>query len=139
MQAHRTVEDEMLRRPTVLSAEATVDDVRAFFDRDHVHLCLLVDGDRLVGTVTRGDLAGASTSVARATDIAVMDGRVVLPTEGAEATRNRMVTAGRRRLAVTDVNGRLVGLLCLKRSRLGFCSADDVAARAEDSPRRHGR
>ena len=34
-----------------------------------------------------------------------------------------------RRLAVVDPQGRLLGLLCLKRSRRGFCSAEDVAER----------
>jgi hypothetical protein len=35
-----------------------------------------------------------------------------------------------RRLAVVDGTGRLVGLLCLKRTLDGFCSDADVRARA---------
>ena len=41
-----------------------------------------------------------------------------------------MLAAGGRRLAVVDHRLRLLGLLCLKRSGLGFCSDRDVAARA---------
>ena len=41
-----------------------------------------------------------------------------------------MTTTGRRRAAVTSADGRLLGLLCLKASRAGFCSDQDVHARA---------
>jgi len=40
-----------------------------------------------------------------------------------------MQRTGRRRLAVVDGEGRLVGLLCLKASGSGFCSNEDVASR----------
>jgi hypothetical protein len=41
-----------------------------------------------------------------------------------------MTATGRRRAAVTSADGRLLGLLCLKASRAGFCSDQDVRARA---------
>jgi hypothetical protein len=44
-----------------------------------------------------------------------------------------MRRAGRRRLAVTSEDGRLLGLLCLKASGRGFCSDEDVAARGQRS------
>ena len=44
--------------------------------------------------------------------------------------RRAMNTAGRRRAAVTSADGRLLGLLCLKASQAGFCSDQDVRARA---------
>ena len=37
---------------------------------------------------------------------------------------------GRRRVAVINNDGRLLGLLCLKASQAGFCSDQDVRARA---------
>jgi hypothetical protein len=46
-----------------------------------------------------------------------------------------MSTTGRRRAAVITDDGKLVGLLCLKASRTGFCSEDDVRARALDEDR----
>ena len=44
--------------------------------------------------------------------------------------RRAMTETGRRRAAVTSADGRLLGLLCLKASRAGFCSDQDVRARA---------
>jgi CBS domain-containing protein len=41
-----------------------------------------------------------------------------------------MLAWGRRRLAVVDRDGKLQGLLCLKRSWSGFCSNRDVRARS---------
>jgi hypothetical protein len=43
-----------------------------------------------------------------------------------------MNATGRRRAAVIRDDGKLVGLLCLKASRSGFCSEEDVRARALD-------
>ncbi len=42
-----------------------------------------------------------------------------------------LLARGRRRLAVVDERGALLGLLCLKRRLTGFCSDADVAARGE--------
>jgi hypothetical protein len=44
--------------------------------------------------------------------------------------RHAMTATGRRRAAVTSADGRLLGLLCLKASQVGFCSDTDVRARA---------
>lgn len=43
-----------------------------------------------------------------------------------------MTTYGRRRRAVIDDRGLLLGLLCLKHTGLGFCSDADVRARADE-------
>jgi hypothetical protein len=39
-----------------------------------------------------------------------------------------MVRSGRRRIAVVEPDGTLVGLLCLKQSGSGFCTDAGVAA-----------
>lgn len=45
------------------------------------------------------------------------------------AVHEAMTRAGQRRLAVIDDDSqRLLGLLCLKRSRTGFCTDEGVAA-----------
>jgi hypothetical protein len=41
-----------------------------------------------------------------------------------------LVRTGRRRLAVVDEEGRLLGLVCLKRRRTGYCTDAGVAERA---------
>ena len=43
-----------------------------------------------------------------------------------------MRASRRRRVAVVDDAGRLVGLLCLKRDFSGFCSDADVLARGQE-------
>ncbi len=67
-----------------------------------------------------------------AAGLAPLAGRTVGPAEDLERVRLRMVAQGIRRLAVVDDGGALLGLLCLKRSGSGFCSDDDVAARAAE-------
>ncbi|MCL2780057.1 MAG: hypothetical protein FWD74_00930 [Actinomycetia bacterium] len=61
--------------------------------------------------------------------------RVVAPDAPVEPIRLRMLATGRRRLAVTDADGRYRGLLCLKRTGRGFCSHENVRSRqAETRP-----
>ncbi|HEY0952080.1 CBS domain-containing protein [Nocardioides sp.] len=125
----RTVADVMLRQPKTLPVTASVAEARAALYDDHVHVVLLVDDGILAGAVDRTDLTGAPDS-APALEHAVLDGRTVVPTAAAEEARQLLLATGRRRLAVMDEDGTLLGLLCLKRRRTGFCSDADVAARA---------
>ncbi|WP_116205203.1 CBS domain-containing protein [Amycolatopsis circi] len=123
-----TVGEAMLRVPKVLDASATVGEVRALFDDDHVHAALVVAGETLLSVVERPDLAGLPEGIP-ASRAGRLSGRVVAPEADLYATWLEM---SRRRLAVVDRSGRLLGLLCLKRSGRGFCSDADVAARARD-------
>ncbi|MFD2467453.1 CBS domain-containing protein [Amycolatopsis silviterrae] len=120
-----TAGEAMLRAPKVLDATATVAEVRALFEDDHVHAALVVAGRTLLGVVERADLAGLPEALPayRAGRLA---GRVIGPEADLYATWLGMP---RRRLAVVDEDGELLGLLCLKRSGRGFCSDADVAAR----------
>ncbi|MEJ2865875.1 hypothetical protein [Actinomycetospora flava] len=103
-----------------------------------MHALLLVRGDVLVAVVERDDLAGVA-GTARARSAGGLAGRVVGPDEDLETTRLTMAAQHRRRLAVVDHCGVLLGLLCLKKHGRGFCSSDDVAAReAERSANRAG-
>jgi hypothetical protein len=49
----------------------------------------------------------------------------------ADTVNKLLIERGLRRLAVIDHDGTLLGLMCLKRSRTGFCSDEDVASRAQ--------
>lgn len=53
------------------------------------------------------------------------------PATSADAARELLIDRGLRRLAVVDHDGTLLGLMCLKRTRTGFCSDEDVASRAQ--------
>ncbi|GAA1903412.1 hypothetical protein GCM10009737_00010 [Nocardioides lentus] len=130
------VADVMVTDPKRLPATATAGRARAVLDDGHVHMVLLVDGDRLAGTVVRDDLEAVADD-RPALGVARLAGRTVDPTVPADAALAELQARGQRRLAVVDADGRLLGLLCLKRRRTGFCSDADVADRAA-GPRRSG-
>ena len=131
-----TVEDVMLHTPRTCGPETTVAQARAVFADDHIHAVLVVDGPTLVSVVERADLEGADPEAPVST-VGALDDRVIGPGGDAEDVRLAMAARRQRRLAVVDHDGTLLGLLCLKRSGRGFCSAEDVAAReAERAARR---
>ncbi|MEP9385310.1 hypothetical protein [Nocardioides sp. KR10-350] len=129
---HAIVADAMVRYPKQFGPAATVADVRVQFGDDHVLAALLVDDGRLQTVVERGDLTARLPRIARAADIGTLSGRTVLPDADLRATWALMRSVGRRRLAVVTDRGYLLGLLCLKRSGLGFCSDAGVSARAAE-------
>ena len=119
----------MLRSPKVLGAHTTVADLYELFANARVHAALIVAEGRLVGVVERADLAAVAPSERPAYEIGTLTGRTVFADADPETTHREMLAAGRRRLAVVDHDGTLLGLLALKRSGRGFCSDTDVAAR----------
>lgn len=127
----RTVADGMIRAPKVCGPESTVAQARDILRNDHVHAVLITEGADLVSVVERPDLDTRPANLpARLTGR--LDGRVIGPDADLEAVRRSMRNTGRRRLAVIDEHGRLLGLLCLKRTGRGFCSDTDVRARADE-------
>jgi CBS domain-containing protein len=122
----------MVRQPAVHSASTTVAEIRAFFADDHVHMALLVDDGELVGALERADLGTCTDNRTAARHLAKLGERTISPTAPVEHALTLMRRSGRRRLAVTDAHGALLGLLCLKASGNGFCSDQDVAARLKN-------
>lgn len=129
----QSVADVAVRFPKTMGPETTVADARAAFDDDHVHMLLLTDHDRLLGTVVPSDLPGPEQDDVLALGIAALEGRTVSRHLPAETARRLLLGTGQRRLAVVDDGGGLLGLLCLKRRLTGFCSDADIAARAANS------
>jgi CBS domain-containing protein len=127
----RTAAEVMLTIPARHPLSATVGEIREFFRDDHVHAALIVSpAGHLEAIVERDDIAECQALDAAAAPLGRLAGRTV-PAEASLAEVRRAMTAtGRRRAAVTSVDGRLLGLLCLKASRAGFCSDQDVRARA---------
>lgn len=123
-----TVADALLTSPKTHRPDISVGAARTFFTDDHVHALLLVREGVLAAVVERDDLAGVSDNT-RARAVGRLAGRVIGPQADLEATRLAMAAQHRRRLAVVDQRGLLLGLLCLKRHGRGFCSSEDVAAR----------
>jgi predicted transcriptional regulator len=122
----------MLTCPTVHRPSTTIGQLRPFFSDDHVHMALLVEGQKLVGTIERADITPRLSAEMPASTIARLEGRTISPDDALPEAFDAMTRAGRRRLAVTSHNSTLLGLLCLKASGLGFCSNADVA-----NPRLH--
>jgi CBS domain-containing protein len=129
-----TVAAVMVSRPKVLPATASVGDARAVLADEHVHMVLLVEGSLLRGTVVAEDLPSAAAADGPALARSRLTGRTVPPSADAGRTREQLAEGGGRRLAVVDDEGRLLGLLCLKQRRTGFCSDADVAGRTVPHP-----
>jgi hypothetical protein len=129
------VSDAMIHSPKLLGPATTIAQVRAFFDDDHVHAALLVERGRLLAViepVDLVDLAGSPHATDPAVTVGCLRGRVTRPDADLATTWAAMTAVARRRLAVVDSCGNFLGLLCLKRSGLGFCRDADVQARAEE-------
>lgn len=133
----RTVLDAAVRRPKTSGPSATVADIRDLFQDDHVHAALIVaDNGRLMSVIERTDLEAACGATAPAWCFGRLEGRVIHPHADLEHTWQAMRSQGRRRLALIDDDGQVLGLLCLKRTGLGFCTDDDVCARQYPHQRR---
>jgi CBS domain-containing protein len=127
----RTAAEAMLTTPARHPLSATVGEIRDFFRDDHVHAALIVSpAGYLEAVVERDDIAEYRALDAAAAPLGRLAGRTVLPGDSLAEVHRAMTAAGRRRAAVTSADGRLLGLLCLKASRAGFCSDQDVRARA---------
>jgi CBS domain-containing protein len=120
----------MLTDAKLHHARTTVREIRALFADEHVHAAVIVEDGTLLAVVERADLETASNEDTLAWHLGGRRGRVIGPDADLALAKRLMLTSGRRRLAVIDRDGKLRGLLCLKRSRSGFCSDRDVRARA---------
>lgn len=126
----RSVRDALVRHPKLCGPDSTVADVRRVLLDDHVHAALLVaTHGTLVSVVERADLTPELSSGTPARTVGRLQGRTTHPDSDLEETWAEMRRTDRRRLAVVDDRGVLLGLLCLKRTRLGFCSDEDIRAR----------
>jgi hypothetical protein len=125
-----TVADAMLTIAAIWGPETTVGKMRAFFTDDHVHAALIVEDGMLRAVVEREDIPPTTDDQHPVLALGRLNGRVIAPDTPLELARLRMLHADRRRLAVAAADGRYLGLLCLKRTAAGFCSDDNVRARA---------
>ena len=128
--AERPVADAMVTCPKTHGPRSGLEKIRAFFEDDHVHVALVVAADgRLVTTIERSDLAAAIPSSAPVAKLGTLIGRTAGPADPLAATTAALLREGRRRLAVLDDSGRLLGLLCLKKDGTGYCSDEGISER----------
>ncbi len=122
----------MLTTPTRHPLSVTVREIRDFFRDDHVHAALIVSpAGYLEAVVERDDIAGCQVADVAAAPLGRLAGRTAPAGASLADVRQAMTATGRRRAAVISADGRLLGLLCLKVSRTGICSDQDVRARAK--------
>src|SRR5215472_7018674 len=123
-----SVAQAMVANPKVLGPGVSRSDLDQLFADDHVHAAPVIDDGRLITVIQRTDLED-SLPDADPCSLGTLTGRVVAPDAPLAAVHARMRKEQRRRLAVIDESGRLLGLLCLKKSGTGFCSDADVRSR----------
>ena len=121
--AGQLVRDVMVRRPKTVPVDASVAALREHFTNPRVQTALLADGGRFAGAIAPSELPDDAPPSAPARDYARLD----VPTMTPDATMaDALALLDRRgdyRLVVLDDDGTtLVGLLCLDRTRAGFCT-----------------
>jgi CBS-domain-containing membrane protein len=123
----------MVTIPKTNGIGISLDDIRSLFEDDHVHMALIVAERRLITTIERSDLVVPFPGSTPAHHVGTLVGRTVSPDRPLDEVTAALKRSGRRRLAVVDGAGGLLGLLCLKRDRSGYCSDDGVRERAAQS------
>ncbi len=130
--APRKVSELMISAPKTLPMDTRVEAVLAAFEDSHVHMLLLTHRGTLCGTLLRSDLPPGLPHDVAVLPFATVRGRTVRPDQCISTLHEWVVRSGQRRLAVVNNDGRLLGLLCLKSDRAGFCTDEGVAAREHD-------
>jgi CBS domain len=133
-----SVAQAMVTNPKVFGPGLSRSDLDQLFADDHVHAALVVHDGQLITVIQRTDLED-SLPDANPCSLGTLTGRVVAPDAPLAAVHARMRREQRRRLAVIDESGRLLGLLCLKKSGTGFCSDADVRSRELERDRGRSR
>jgi hypothetical protein len=120
----------MISCPKTHDLGTTADEIRAFFEDDHVHMALIVRTDqRLVTTIERADLSAKPAIRTLAAELGTLTGRTAGPAQNLDAVTAGLLRERRRRQAVVDDRGRLLGMLCLKKDGSGYCSDDNFRQR----------
>ena len=129
----RRVGEAMISCATTHQLGASLAEIRRFFKDDHVHLALVVAPDgHLVTTINRADLAAGTAGGTTAAACGTLAGRTVGPADDLDTVAAWLKHTAQRRAAVVDDSGRLLGLLCLKKTGAGFCSDQDIRDRRQD-------
>jgi CBS domain-containing protein len=124
------VADAMVTCPKTQGPKCRLEDIRTLFEDDHVDMALIVTAERhLLTTIERPDLPPRTGPSALVTELGTLAGRTVAPSDSLDVVTSILIRQGRRRLAVVDASGKLLGLLCLKRDLTGYCSDEAVRQR----------
>jgi hypothetical protein len=111
--------DLMLRDPKILTAEASVAEVRQQLANPKVQMVLLAQGHAFKGAVTH--IPAEASPRDRAANYVDPNAEVVSPQASDDEAFQRAAASPNRRAIVLDDDGNLLGLLCLNQSRTKFC------------------
>ncbi|MDQ3881023.1 MAG: CBS domain-containing protein [Chloroflexota bacterium] len=113
----RTIRDVMTPNPSTLSADSTVAEAAKLMKREDVGVIPLVEGERLVGTVTDRDITirvvaeGKDPTSVSIREVASTDLVTVDPQQNLAEALRLMAEHQVRRLPVVEEDGRLVGIV----------------------------
>ena len=113
----KSVQELMTRNPCSIDADKSVAYAAKMLRDEDVGLAPIVEGDRLVGTVTDRDIAirvvaeGKDPESTKVKDIASINLVTVNPQQDLDEALKLMAKHQVRRLPVTEEGGRLVGLV----------------------------
>lgn len=129
MTHHGQIRELMTAEPRVVEADKPVTDAAKLMRDEDVGLAPVVEGDRLVGTVTDRDIAirvvaeGRDPAATTVRDVASTDLVTIDPEQSLDEALRLMAEHQIRRLPVVEEDGRLVGVL----------AQADVARHGDDS------
>lgn len=107
----------MVTNPKTHGPATAMGEVQALFEDDHVHMALIVATDgKVLTTIERPSLGRPFNAGALAREAGALSARTIRPYRSLDSAMGGLKRAQRHRLAVVDRTGRLVALLCLKRS-----------------------
>jgi CBS domain-containing protein len=113
----KSIKDSMTANPCSIDAEKSVAYAAKMMKEEDVGLAPIVEGDRLVGTLTDRDIAtrvvaeGRNPETTTAREVASTDVVTIDPQQNLDEALRLMSRHQVRRLPVVEEDGRLVGVL----------------------------
>ena len=113
----KSVKDAMTSNPCTIDADQTVEYAARMMKQENVGLAPIVEGDRLVGTLTDRDITvrvvaeGRDPQTVRVREVASTDVVTVDPQQDLDDALTLMARYQVRRLPVVEEDGRLVGVV----------------------------
>ena len=112
-----TVRDAMTENPRAIGRDSTVVEAANIMRDEDVGIVPIVDGDKLVGTLTDRDIAirvvaeGRDTDTTKAEEVASREIVTIDPQQDLDEARRLMARHQVRRLPVVEEDGKLVGIV----------------------------
>jgi len=113
----KRVKDAMTSNPCTIDADQTVEYAARMLKQENVGLAPIVEGDRLVGTLTDRDIVvrvvveGRDPKTVKVRDVASKDIVTIDPQQDLDEALRLMASHQVRRLPVVEEDGRVVGVL----------------------------